>query len=241
MHASSRSIVTNQSGPHEDLSRRVARALANPLRKPVAEHTRTAFQAASEWLEAHSNMPLVLDAGCGVGLSTRRLAARFPDSAVIGVDRSESRLTREHGTLPDNALLVRADLVDFWRLVLADGWKPARHYLLYPNPYPKAAHLKMRWQGHPVLPVILALGGRLELRSNWKLYVEEFALAVTQATGREAEVLRHEPGDDFLTPFEQKYHESGQPLWKLVVELPHAPGLVRLAASIAPAADPSSS
>ncbi|QTF93322.1 SAM-dependent methyltransferase [Halomonas sp. BM-2019] len=208
MHASSRSISTNQSGPHEDLARRVARALAHPLRKPVVEHTRAAFESASAWL------------------ATRRLAARFPDQAVIGVDRSESRLGREHGPLPDNALLVRADLVDFWRLVLADGWRPARHYLLYPNPYPKAAHLKLRWQGHPILPVILALGGRLELRSNWRLYVEEFALAVTQATGLPAAVQPHEPQDEFLTPFEQKYHASGQTLWKLVVELPHAPGLV---------------
>lgn len=226
MHASSRAIVTNQSGPHEDLGRRVARALAHPLRKPVAEHTRTAFQMAGEWLSDRHGMPLVLDAGCGVGLSTRRLAARFPDHAVIGVDRSESRLTREHGPLPDNALLVRADLVDFWRLALMAGWRPARHYLLYPNPYPKAAHLKMRWQGHPVLPVILALGGRLELRSNWRLYVEEFALAVTQATGQPAEVEPHAAAGDFLTPFEQKYHESGQALWKLVVTLPHAPELV---------------
>lgn len=226
MHASSRSIVTNQPGPHEDLSRRVARALAHPLRKPVAEHTRTAFEAASEWLEARPGMPLVLDAGCGVGLSTRRLAVRFPDHAVIGVDRSESRLSREHGPLPDNALLVRADLVDFWRLALAAGWRPARHYMLYPNPYPKASHLKMRWQGHPVFPVILALGGRLELRSNWRLYVEEFALATTQATGRPAEMEPHAPAGDFLTPFEQKYHASGQALWRLVVTLPHAPELV---------------
>lgn len=225
MHASSRSIDTNQSGPHEELSRRVARALEHPLRKPVAEHTRSAFEAARAWLAARSGMPLILDAGCGVGLSTRRLAARFPDHAVIGVDRSESRLSREHGPLPDNALLVRADLVDFWRLALADGWRPVRHYLLYPNPYPKAAHLKMRWQGHPILPVILALGGHLELRSNWRIYVEEFAQAVTQAAGREAEVLPHEPGGDYLTPFEQKYHASGQALWKLTVELPHDPGL----------------
>ncbi|AXY44026.1 methyltransferase domain-containing protein [Halomonas sp. JS92-SW72] len=226
MQSSSRSIVTNQPGPHEDLSRRVARALAHPLRKPVAEHTRRAFEAARTWRAARLDMPLILDAGCGVGLSTRRLAERFANHAVIGVDRSESRLTREHGPLPNNALLVRADLVDFWRLALADGWRPVRHYLLYPNPYPKAAHLKMRWQGHPVLPVILALGGRLELRSNWRLYVEEFALAVAQATGRRAEVGPHEPGNDFLTPFEQKYHVSGQPLWKLVVELPHDPELV---------------
>lgn len=226
MTARSRSIVSRQTGPHQDLARRVVRALANPLRKPVAAHTLEAFAWTREWLDTLGGVPLILDAGCGVGLSTRRLAEQYPAAAVIGVDRSADRLSRDHGRLPDNALLVRADLVDFWRLALAEGWRPVRHYLLYPNPYPKAAHLKMRWQGHPVLPVILALGGRLELRSNWRLYVEEFALAVTQATGVAAAAEPFVPDEACLTPFEQKYHASGQALWRLMVELPHDPGLV---------------
>jgi len=225
MQASSRAIVSNQSGPHEDLARRVARALAHPLRKPVAEHTCDAFEAARYWLESRGESPLILDAGCGVGLSTRQLAEAFPDHAVIGVDRSADRLSRDHGPLPTNALLARADLVDFWRLALADGWQPARHYLLYPNPYPKASLLKMRWQAHPVFPVILALGGSLELRSNWWLYVEEFALAITQATGVSVEAARYDPDGVYLTPFETKYHQSGQPLWRLAVTLPHRPEL----------------
>lgn len=226
MTARSRSIVSRQTGPHEDLARRVARALAHPLRKPLAEHTREAFAGASDWLGRRGEAPLILDAGCGVGLSTRRLAEDFPACSVIGVDRSADRLSRDHGRLPDNALLVRADLVDFWRLALDADWRPLRHYLLYPNPYPKAAHLKMRWQGHPVLPVLLALGGTLELRSNWRIYVEEFALAATQATGVPAAAEPFVPGEACLTPFEQKYHASGQALWRLVVELPHDPGLV---------------
>ncbi|SFU80768.1 tRNA (guanine(46)-N(7))-methyltransferase TrmB [Halomonas korlensis] len=226
MQASSRSIVSNQSGPHDDLPRRVGRALTHPLQKPVAEHTREAFTAAARWRNALGESPLILDAGCGVGLSTRRLAKQFPDHAVMGVDRSADRLSREHGPLPANALLVRADLVDFWRLALADGWQPARHYLLYPNPYPKASQLKMRWQAHPVFPAILALGGRFELRSNWRLYVEEFALAITQATGAAVDAARYEPEDDYLTPFEAKYHHSGHALWRLTVTLPHRPQLL---------------
>lgn len=226
MQASSRTIVSNQSGPHDGLPRRVARALTHPLRKPVAEHTREAFEAATRWRAARGESPLLLDAGCGVGLSTRRLAEAFPDHAVIGVDRSAVRLLRDHGPLAANALLLRADLVDFWRLALADGWQPARHYLLYPNPYPKASQLKMRWQAHPVFPAILALGGRLELRSNWRLYVEEFALAITQATGEAVDVARHYPGGAYLTPFETKYHQSGQALWRLAVTLPHRPQLM---------------
>lgn len=229
MSDTSRRVSSAQAGPHQDLARRVDRALQHPLRKPVAEHTRHAFEHADGWRRQRLAAPLIIDAGCGVGLSTRRLARRFPDSVVIGIDRSADRLSRNHGELPDNALLVRADLVDFWRLALAEGWQPQRHYLLYPNPYPKPGHLKMRWAGHPVFSAIVALGGRLELRSNWQIYVEEFAQALYQATGIEVGVGEYQPEDGFLTPFEEKYHRSGQPLWRLVVTLPYRPALLPLA------------
>lgn len=221
MQHNSRPVISNQPGPHYDLARRVARALENPLRKPIAAHTEQAFEEAQTWYQQRQ-APLILDAGCGVGLSTRRLAAQFPDCAVIGVDRSEDRLGRDHGNLPENARLVRADLVDFWRLAEQAGWALERHYLLYPNPYPKAAHLKMRWHGHPVLPTLLALGGKLEVRSNWSLYVEEFALAVAQVTGQQAEVGVLSPNGNYLTPFEAKYDQSGQTLWRLCIELERA-------------------
>lgn len=231
MQASSRSVASSQTAPHEGLARRVARALEYPLRKPVAKHTRQAFAMARRWRQERLANPLILDAGCGVGLSSRRLAERFPDHAVIGIDRSADRLGRDHGPVPDNALLLRADLVDFWRLALAAGWQPSRHYLLYPNPYPKAAHLKKRWHGHPVFPAILALGGRIELRSNWRVYIEEFALALEQATGTRADVEALDlPSDsrhhECLTPFEAKYRAAGQSLWRLEVTLSHHPGLV---------------
>lgn len=218
MQHNSRPVISNQSGPHQDLTRRVSRALANPLRKPIAEHTKHHFNQAAEWFHAHQ-APLILDSGCGVGISTRQLAAQFPTHAIIGIDRSEDRLGRNHGELPPNALLVRADLVDFWRLAKQAGWAPERHYLLYPNPYPKAGHLKMRWHGHAVLPTLLALGGRLELRSNWSIYVEEFSLAVAQVTGKQAVINEIAPKEHYLTPFEAKYAQSGQTLWGLCVDL----------------------
>ncbi|NVF13112.1 MULTISPECIES: tRNA (guanine(46)-N(7))-methyltransferase TrmB [Halomonadaceae] len=218
MQHNSRPVTSNQPGPHQDLARRVNRALTHPLRKPIAEHTQRNFAQAAEWL-ASRQAPLILDSGCGVGVSTRQLAVQFPGHAVIGIDRSEDRLGRDHGELPHNALLVRADLVDFWRLAYQAGWAPEYHYLLYPNPYPKAGHLKMRWHGHAVLPTLLALGGHLELRSNWSLYVEEFALAVAQVTGKQAIVAEFAPEGDYLTPFEAKYAQSGQALWRLWVDL----------------------
>ncbi|ALM53927.1 tRNA (guanine(46)-N(7))-methyltransferase TrmB [Halomonas huangheensis] len=226
MHQASRSISTSQAGPHEDLNRRVSRSLSHVWRKPIAEHTREAFQQAERWRETQGSRGLILDACCGVGMSTRKLAERFPEHCVIGVDRSADRLSRDHGALPDNALLVRADLVDFWRLAIAAEWQPERHYLLYPNPYPKSVQLKMRWQGHPVFPAIVGLGGRLEVRSNWRIYIEEFAIAIAQATGISAPLGPFDPDDDPLTHFERKYHDSGQPLWHLVVDLDYRPGLM---------------
>ncbi|MBN8411977.1 SAM-dependent methyltransferase [Halomonas denitrificans] len=221
-----RIVTSAQTGPHEDLLRRVTRGLSHVWRKPLAQHTRDAFDDAEAWRRSQGERGLILDACCGVGLSTRRLAEQFPEHSVIGVDRSADRLSRDHGPLPDNALLVRADLVDFWRLALATGWQPERHYLLYPNPYPKSVQLKHRWHGHPVFPAIVGLGGRLEVRSNWRVYVEEFAAAVALATGVSAPVEAHDPGAAPMTHFERKYHEHHQPLWRLVATLDHRPQLM---------------
>ena len=61
--------------------------------------------------------------------------------------------------------------------------------------------------------------GRLELRSNWQLYVEEFAQAVEVVTGQKASVAPLHPNGDYLTPFEAKYDQSGQTLWRLCIDL----------------------
>lgn len=229
MYANSRAITTAQQAPHHALHSRLSRMLASSWRQPLANHTIATFaRIEREYLSRLPDSPggLILDSGCGVGLSTRQLAAEYPDAVVIGIDRSDARLARDHGPLPDNAMLVRADLGDFWRLAHAAGWAPVRHYLLYPNPYPKAGHLKRRWQGHPVFPTLIALGGRIELRSNWSVYVEEFASAMAfVAQTPQVAVEQFVPESTFLTPFERKYHLSGQALWRCVETLPHQAAL----------------
>ncbi|ARS53079.1 tRNA (guanine(46)-N(7))-methyltransferase TrmB [Kushneria konosiri] len=220
MFANSTPVYSPQEGLHPDLAHHVQRALDNEWRRPVAEHTQNAFEEAKRFYQAHGG-PLILDAGCGTGRSTRHLAGEYPHACVLGIDRSADRLsrdyTRELGDFPDNALLVRADLVDFWRLAHLAGWRPERHCIFYPNPYPKASQLKRRWHAHPVFPVVLALGGRLELRSNWQIYVEEFACAVEQITGQAPKIdtLSLTPDSEFISAFEQKYFESRHTLWRL--------------------------
>jgi tRNA (guanine-N7-)-methyltransferase len=213
----SRIIETNQTGPHDRLEASVRKHLAHAFKRPVADHTRAAFAVVEAQLQTNTR-PLIFDSCCGVGDSSRLLAAKFPDHWVVGVDKSAHRLAKERGgEVAENLILVRADLNDFYRLAATASWHVVRHYILYPNPWPKAAHLGRRWHGSPVFPDILRLGGRLELRSNWKLYLEEFQIALGVA-GHRGTLAAFEP-KAYLTPFERKYAESGQPLYQLIADL----------------------
>ena len=221
MAGNSRFISSAQSGPHDDLAALVHRHLDHPFRKPILDYNRQAFSAALAARDAwNSGAPLVLDAGCGVGWSTLRLAERYPDHFVIGVDQSSDRISRGKPlALPANALFLRADLVDFWRLLRAADICLARHYVLYPNPWPKIGHLARRWHGHAVFPDLLALGGVFECRSNWRIYIEELAIAIGLATGKVTSCQPWLPEGEPLTPFEKKYLASGHALFRLVVDL----------------------
>ncbi|MDB5793859.1 MAG: tRNA (guanine46-N7-)-methyltransferase [Noviherbaspirillum sp.] len=216
MQANSSPVISAQSGIHEHLPSLVARHASTAFRKPVAPYNQAAFdRSIAAWDEA-GRPPLILDAGCGVGLSTLNLASAFPDHFVIGVDQSADRLARNtawEAPMPCNLIRVRADLVDYWRLLHAAGVPLARHYVLYPNPWPKIGQLARRWHGHAVFPTVAALGGQFECRSNWRIYIEECAAALRQLTGREVRCEQYET-DTPITPFEQKYLASGHTLWR---------------------------
>jgi tRNA (guanine-N7-)-methyltransferase len=224
MRANSSPISSRQTDVHTHLHALVARHAAHPFRKPVTDYNRHAFdQSITAW-HAHGSKPLILDAGCGVGLSTLHLATQFPDHFVIGIDQSADRIERNTqwpDDVPDNFICVRADLVDYWRLLLQQRIFPERHYILYPNPWPKIGHLARRWHGHAVFPTIVALGGLLECRSNWRIYIDEFAAALTQLSGLTVVGESHVP-QQAITPFEEKYCASGHALWHCTVQLPRS-------------------
>jgi hypothetical protein len=215
-----------------------------------AAHTLAAFKEASLFVDSFykngsgnetsdRSKFVILDSGCGAGMSTVCLSSLYPNIPVIGIDRSIARLSRNkkleiksnydfkgstkidlsesleervdpeaHNeqnsaldsststrslsnnrsllttadvvrgavdgeneeeddgedqetsiVLKKNAILLRAELSDFFSLVAYESdWIVHSHYLLYPNPYPKSKHLKRRWHGHPIFPVMLSLG-----------------------------------------------------------------------------------
>lgn len=212
--------------PSEKIQGLVERYMANIARfeanQYLGEDSKRAFARALHFVdqfylnkEASSNSNggktkleryVILDSGCGRGMSTIKLAKRFPDVPVIGVDRSRRRLltnthytptpgsndprdlpenrlkflskyktgrnkevgdgdeeeddfeddeedsnsltSLQHEPTPPNALLLHAELADFWRLVYDHSdWIVQKHFLLHPNPYPKLKNLKKRWHG----------------------------------------------------------------------------------------------
>jgi len=213
----SRPVRSRQTAVHEQLTKRLARYQRQPFTRPFAAHSLAAFDTAQRLIDRHGG-PLIFDSGCGVGDSSRAIAQQFPDHLVLGLDRSEDRLSRHRPLTPPNCHFIRTDLIDFWRLARQAGLQPARHYLLYPNPYPKPQQLKKRFHGHPVFTDLVALGGRLECRSNWKIYLDELHEALAYFD-RQAVISALPWQASPLTAFEAKYQASGQTLWQLIAEL----------------------
>jgi tRNA (guanine-N7-)-methyltransferase len=214
----SRIVTSNQPTVHRDLEPVVRRHANFPYRRPVAAHNRTQFARLDSIVVAHGG-PLILDSGCGNGESTLSLARHYPHHLVIGIDKSRTRSARA-GTAgsAENLRIAWGDCIDLWRLACDAEWPVERHYLLYPNPWPKAKHLQRRWHGHPVFSTLVALGGLLELRSNWQIYVEEFALALATVDAGRAKVETLDPLKP-MTSFERKYLTSGHILYRLSARL----------------------
>lgn len=235
----------------------------------VAAHTEEAFEEALAFVDSfyrengdsNEEKLVIIDSGCGKGLSTFTIASANPGIPVIGIDRSINRLSKseifienqqdkdnESSDKPENALLLRAELSNFWTLMVKEpDWVVHSHYILYPNPYPKGKHVGRRWHGHPIFPYILALGGCVKVRSNWHIYCEETKLAAeaalpffppwyssevkvaTQsyqyARAVEAETATTDDDEVFFDPvpmthFERKYMNLAVQLYQAEIKLP---------------------
>ena len=226
-----RAVTTNQTDIYDKLEEAVRKYASTEYLRPIADHTRTAFAEAEKFVlnfyEQKIPYKVILDSGCGTGESTLNIALTNPGIPVIGIDKSAARLTKAGGagngtaTFPQNAFLVRAELLDFWRLALekvkAGQWHIPYHALYYPNPWPKQSEATRRFHLHPIFPTLLQLGDAIELRTNWEIYAREFAEAAPIAAPERA--IAREPFDPErpVTAFERKYKEARQQLWRVLV------------------------
>lgn len=238
------SVKSNQEDIYKNLEAVVRKYAATTFLRPVADHTRDAFENACEFVrtfygtDAAECVEVILDSGCGTGESTLHLAKKFPNVPVIGIDKSAVRLSKAGNErqlevaagnscdIPANAFWVRAELLDFWRLALekvnAGELKILHHALYYPNPWPKESEATRRFHLHPIFPTLLRLSPVTELRTNWEIYAREFKEAVRIAgdclsLNAHVECAAFNP-ENPETAFERKYKEARQQLWRTLVK-----------------------
>lgn len=189
--------------------------------RPIPDHQLQAFYRIEHFVNKHSR-PIILDSGCGTGLSTINLAQKFEDHLVIGIDKSSARLSRAQKN-QENCLLVQGDLIDLWRLFKQASLPIERHYMFYPNPWPKIGQLKRRFYAHPVWSTMVTLASYFELRTNWQTYALE-AMYALKLLGQKPKLnLKKDP--DFISLFEKKYLEAGCTLYKIENQLVKHNGL----------------
>ena len=63
----------------------------------------------------------ILDLGCGTGEITRRLAARYPEAAVVGVDILEQNLEQARRAIPADERRIRYERGDAFALSMVDA------------------------------------------------------------------------------------------------------------------------
>lgn len=210
----SKDVISNQDGIHKHLVSVVGKHMRSPFLKPIRAHNQKAFLELKQAIQNTAG-PLIMDSCCGTGMSTRLLARQNPDALIIGIDQSFKRLNKQHGEAePENCLFLQANCEDIWTLCNQEQIKFAHHYILYPNPWPKSEHLKRRWHGHPRFVELEALSKDIELRSNWRGYLEEFHIAWKLLTRKELQLTKVTITSP-LTLFEKKYSASGQTLYRL--------------------------
>ena len=223
MQTTSRAVNSSQTSNHKNLPGLVRRHLTTQYQQPIRDFNLQIFEQI-ETIKNSFNAPVILDSGCGTGESTRLIANKYSSCLVIGIDKSSYRLRRsglnENSEIihADNYLLARTDIVDFWRLASNANWQLLKHYILYPNPWPKPLHLGRRWHAHPVFPFLISLGGLFELRTNWKIYAQEFSTAIAMVTDQTVTTESYTP-ESAISPFEKKYSVSGHVLYRCKVNL----------------------
>ena len=144
-------------------------------------------------------------------MSTAKIAAENPQALVIGIDKSVNRLSKHVPTDSANYRQFRGSCELICAELVAAGVRCSQHYMLYPNPWPKKSHLNRRIHGHPSCPLLRELSGIMEVRRNWKRYVDEFA-AASELFGLSVNV-QPLPVNDPLTLFERKYSANSEQLW----------------------------
>ncbi len=172
--------------------------------------------------------PLILEIGCGTGISTLAMAQLEPEIDVIAVEvyrRGLAQLLcaidRENVT---NIRLIRGDAVDVLENLITPGSLSGVR-VFFPDPWPKARHHKRRLLQPAIVSLIadrLRIGGVLHAATDHPGYAEQIA----EVGDAEPRLTRVAPGSSELaisvvrptTKYENKAEHAGSAVTELVWE-----------------------
>ncbi len=167
--------------------------------------------------------PLVIEIGSGMGEATAGMAASRPEVNLLaievykpGVAQTLHHLAKAGVT---NARVMRGDAVDILEALVPSG-SVAEIWLFFPDPWPKARHLKRRLVNPSFAKTVasrLQKNGVFRLGTDWEPYAEQM-LAVCS---NEPKLRNQHPGwaprPDFRprTRFERRGIAAGRAIFDL--------------------------
>lgn len=180
-----------------------------------------------KWQTCFDNtQPVQVEIGMGKGRFISTMARQNPDINFIGVEVIEEvlldavkRMNRSGG-VPENLRLVWINAAMLQEL-FADG-EIDRIYLNFSDPWPKSRHKKRRLTHESFLEqyaAILKPEGQVHFKTDnqglFEFSLNEFSACRWQLQNIQLDMYNKLPEGNVATEYETKFHEKGQPIYRL--------------------------
>lgn len=198
---------------------------------PYVVHTPEEYRGRWQELFGNAN-PVHIEIGMGKGKFINTLAALHPEINYIGIEKYDSVLIRavnkrEEQQKCPNLIFLRYDAEDLEQVFAPS--EISRIYLNFSDPWPKDRHARRRLTSVEFLARyrnFLAPDGQIEFKTDNRLLFD-FSMEQAQEAGwnlREVTYDLHHSEyaqGNIMTEYEEKFSAIGNPIHRLVADLPH--------------------
>lgn len=178
-------------------------------------------QAAQSWRQLVGNRKLVVEIGPGVGLHPLQYGQANCDKFVIGIEKTREKYAKfarrvdKHPQI-NNVLAIHANAIEWISKNIKEN-EVSEYFLLYPNPYPKAAQKNKRLMHMPFMQHLIATmkpGATLTIATNMDFFQLDAKENISDLK-LVSESLVPETTQG-RTHFERKYLKDAQKCYELV-------------------------
>lgn len=178
-------------------------------------------QSEQPWRKLIGNRKLVIEIGPGVGLHPLQYAKVNPDKFIVGIEKTTEKHTKfarrvQHHPEVNNVMAIHANAVEWISKNIGEN-EVSEYFLLYPNPYPKAAQKNKRLMHMPFMHYLIntmKTGATLTIATNmYFFYLDAKETIIELELVKDSIISITSKG---RTHFERKYLQDGQKCYELV-------------------------